>query len=368
MANNENIIWSPWVIDENSNIDTNIIEFNIPLKQDISYNDKIMENIKDYRIKSGSIIETKYDFFVNNKRINSLRKRAWKVIEERQDCLFVINTRFIDNFYINLPSTWNKGWQNVMLQLHINPNENQLEIKRKLDILLKLPLRYRSIVIEPANRYIDLERYLTTGFIDRVICSGGSEQIRQIKLIENSINSKLSKKQESLSEKQWNELYNPNHELKLITDIEKTDKNNIKQERLESASVGYVDIGDNTKLFFPIPLIQNFIEEDDTSIKSEYFSDLNIIKQYREVCELYDIEFSFRSTGDKIIINENIYKIKSNKDKESLAEFFELNISDRLFNWKADFKQIENQKIINSASRVYEKLLGTYYIERKTEK
>lgn len=365
MSEKNKIIWSPWIINEQGDINSNTIEFNRPIKQEIIYNENIMEKIKEYRIKSGSIIETDCDFFVNNTRINSIRKRAWKIIEERQDCLFILNTSYIDNFYIRLPSTWNKGWQNVMIQLHINPNENIEDINRKINLLLKLPLRYRAIMIEPINKYIELEKYLASGFIDKVICSGGSEENRNMQIVIDKLNSKINRKQNLMTEHQWKELYDPDDSLKIfgINDTcNKVNKNNCI-EKVEQ-SVGFVDIGDNTHLFFPIPIFSK-LEENKEYIKTEQYSDLNVVKQIRDKCELYDIEFAFKSTGDKIVIKDKLYKIKSESDKQSLADFFELNITERTFNWKADLKQIENQNTIKNAAKLYEKLLGTHYIERK---
>lgn len=69
----------------------------------------------EYKLQSGDLVYTCFtsDFFVED--ADQWRIEAYKMIRERQDLNFLIITKRIDRFYINLPKDWNDGYNNVII-------------------------------------------------------------------------------------------------------------------------------------------------------------------------------------------------------------------------------------------------------------
>lgn len=124
---------------------------------------------KSYKVESGSVILVcnTSDFFIEEADV--LRKDAWKVIEERKDCLFHIITKRIDRFEKCIPSNWFNGWQNVMISVSVS---NEEEAWTNVIKLLSLPIAHRGIVIEPMLEYIGISPFLMTGMIKEVKVGG----------------------------------------------------------------------------------------------------------------------------------------------------------------------------------------------------
>ena len=109
------------------------------------------------------------DFFVEE--ADEWRAEAWEMIRSRADLHFYIITKRIDRFMVSLPSDWADGYDNVTI---CSTCENQQTADHRLPILLELPIKHREIIHEPMLEEIHIEKYLSSGRIERVICGGES--------------------------------------------------------------------------------------------------------------------------------------------------------------------------------------------------
>lgn len=109
------------------------------------------------------------DFFVEE--ADEWRAEAWRMIRERQDLSFCIITKRIERFRVSLPDDWGGGYENVTVCATC---ENQAMADKRLPVLLELPIRHREIIHEPMLETVEIERYLASGKIERVICGGES--------------------------------------------------------------------------------------------------------------------------------------------------------------------------------------------------
>lgn len=109
------------------------------------------------------------DFFLPE--ADCWRSEIWSIIRTRQDLDFVIITKRIDRFNVELPKDWGEGYKNVTI---ICTCENQYMADRRLKIFLDLPIVNREVIEEPMLEKIDIEKYLATGKISCVTCGGES--------------------------------------------------------------------------------------------------------------------------------------------------------------------------------------------------
>jgi hypothetical protein len=123
----------------------------------------------EYIVKSGTTLATcmSSDFFLED--ADEWRNEAWQIIKERSDVRFFIITKRVHRIEKCLPSDWNEGYENV--DIHITC-ENQKMADYRLPILLKLPLKHKSIACSPFLEEIHLGEYLENGQIDSVSCGG----------------------------------------------------------------------------------------------------------------------------------------------------------------------------------------------------
>lgn len=126
---------------------------------------------KRYRISPGSNVMTCFtsDFLL--KEADEFRKVAWDCIRERSDCQFSFITKRIDRFLECIPDDWGDGWDNVHVTCTI---ENQKMADYRLPIFLSLPIKHRSLCLEPLLEYVDLTSYLPIHKIDYVVSGGES--------------------------------------------------------------------------------------------------------------------------------------------------------------------------------------------------
>ncbi len=124
-----------------------------------------------YKIESGAVVYVcmTSDFFIDE--ADKWRAEIWRMIKERPDVNFYIITKRINRFNVCLPDDWNSGYDNVTVCCTC---ENQRETDNRLPVFLSLPVKHREIIHEPMLENIDIEKYLSTGGIDRVICGGES--------------------------------------------------------------------------------------------------------------------------------------------------------------------------------------------------
>lgn len=109
------------------------------------------------------------DFFIDE--ADEWRRDAWRMIKERSDTEFYIITKRIHRFEVSLPDDWGDGYDNVTI---CSTCEDQRAADERLPVFLSLPIKHREIIHEPMLSDIHEEQYLSTGFVDRVICGGES--------------------------------------------------------------------------------------------------------------------------------------------------------------------------------------------------
>ena len=109
-------------------------EFDLPLRRN-----KNME----FKLKAGETVYTCFssDFFLDEADI--WRGEAWEMIRMRSDLQFLIITKRIDRFQIELPRDWGEGWENVAIYSTV---ENSVMAERRLPILMDIPVKHKGIV------------------------------------------------------------------------------------------------------------------------------------------------------------------------------------------------------------------------------
>ena len=136
--------------------------FNLPIQ---------IDRCGNYKYPSRTFFFTCYtsDFFLD--KADSFRDKAWDIIRTRSDCYFMIITKRIDMILSRLPYDWNDGYNNVEIVCTV---ENQHQADYRLPIYLSLPIKHKSLCIEPLLESIDIEKYLLSGQINHIICGGES--------------------------------------------------------------------------------------------------------------------------------------------------------------------------------------------------
>lgn len=109
------------------------------------------------------------DFFLDE--ADEWRAEAWSFIKERKDINFLIITKRIDRFEVNLPEDWKDGYDNVTIGCTC---ENQDRADYRLPIFIHMPIKHRIIIHEPMLESINIEGYICHGKIESVICGGES--------------------------------------------------------------------------------------------------------------------------------------------------------------------------------------------------
>ena len=175
-------IWNPWhgchrisegclncymfrrdsMYDKDSNIVTKTSTFDAPIRH---------SRDGAYKMQGCGMVYTcmTSDFFLEE--ADEWRKEAWTYIRKRSDLDFCIITKRIERFEVGLPDDWNDGYENVTICATC---ENQKRADERLPILLNLPIKHREIIHEPMLEKIDIERYLLSGRIEKVVCGGES--------------------------------------------------------------------------------------------------------------------------------------------------------------------------------------------------
>jgi protein gp37 len=124
----------------------------------------------EYKLVSGREVFTcgTSDFFLEE--ADEWRRDAWRFIRERSDLDFLIITKRIHRFRVNLPEDWEGGYPNVRIGCTV---ENQAMAVYRLPIFTELPIARRVIICEPLLEYVELSPYLSRG-IDQVVAGGES--------------------------------------------------------------------------------------------------------------------------------------------------------------------------------------------------
>ena len=150
--------------DAKRNVDTNLI---VKTKDFF----KPVEKLKNgaYKMKSGLVLLCfSSDFLIEE--ADEWRSECWQMIKERQDCEFMFLTKRIDRFANCIPTDWNDGYENVIVCCTV---ENQKNADYRLSIFKDLPIKHKSITVQPMLENIDIEQYLDG--IDLVVVGGESD-------------------------------------------------------------------------------------------------------------------------------------------------------------------------------------------------
>jgi protein gp37 len=123
-----------------------------------------------YKLSAGETIYTCFssDFFLEE--ADEWRIEAWKMIQLRSDLHFLIITKRIDRFSVNLPPDWGDGYNHVTI---CSTCENQDRADYRLPILLSLPIKHKAIICEPLLEPVNLSRWLNPS-IESVTVGGES--------------------------------------------------------------------------------------------------------------------------------------------------------------------------------------------------
>ena len=109
------------------------------------------------------------DFFLDEADV--WRAETWNIIRRRSDLHFVIITKRIHRFEVELPGDWGSGYENATICCTC---ENQNQADYRLPVFLELPIKHRTVIHEPMLEQIDIRKYLATGKIEGVTCGGES--------------------------------------------------------------------------------------------------------------------------------------------------------------------------------------------------
>jgi len=85
------------------------------------------------------------------------RAEMWRVIKDNPGVTFLLLTKRIERFYVNLPDDWGSGYANVKIGVTV---ENQSLADTRLPILLDIPVRDKFISCSPLLENINIEPYL----------------------------------------------------------------------------------------------------------------------------------------------------------------------------------------------------------------
>ena len=123
----------------------------------------------EYQIKSGELIRVcmTSDFFLEE--ADEWRFEAWQLIASRKDVKFYILTTRPERIMDNLPSDWNEGYENVILNVTC---ENQRRVEERMPIFIKVPAKHKGVMVAPFIGEVSLHKYLNLGNIEQVICGG----------------------------------------------------------------------------------------------------------------------------------------------------------------------------------------------------
>ncbi len=179
------VIWNPWhgctkissgckhcymyrkdaEFGKNSSIVTKTTSFRVP----------VMRNRKgEYKMHpDDGLVYTCFtsDFF--HPDADEWRKEAWDMMRERSDLTFYFVTKRPERFFASLPDDWGDGWDNIQICCTC---ENQYEANRRLPVFLKLPIKHKSVIVEPMLEQVSLAHFFEQypDQIEVVTCGGES--------------------------------------------------------------------------------------------------------------------------------------------------------------------------------------------------
>jgi protein gp37 len=125
----------------------------------------------EFKVPDGATFFTCFtsDFFIEE--ADEWRIEAWDMINQRCDCYFVIFTKRIERFTVNLPFNWGEGFKNVTIGVSC---ENQKMADERLSVLSTLPIQSKIIALAPLLEKVTISEYLSQSSLEYVIVDGES--------------------------------------------------------------------------------------------------------------------------------------------------------------------------------------------------
>ncbi len=122
-----------------------------------------------YKIQSGEQLRVcmTSDFFLEE--ADAWRDEAWSIIRQRPDVVFFLLTKRPERVRSCLPYDWGDGWENVFFNVSA---ENQKRADERISLLLDLPFKHKGVMCAPLIGEIGIEKYLSDGQIEQVLCDG----------------------------------------------------------------------------------------------------------------------------------------------------------------------------------------------------
>lgn len=122
-----------------------------------------------FKLASGETVRVcmTSDFFIEE--ADAWREEAWNVIYERPDLKFFLLTKRPERVEKCLPKDWGDGWENVFFNVTC---ENQRRADERIPILHGLPFKHKGIMTAPLLGEITIDKYLSEGQIEQVVCGG----------------------------------------------------------------------------------------------------------------------------------------------------------------------------------------------------
>lgn len=152
--------------DERRGVDSTIVtqtqNFDLPVRK---------KRNGDYKIASGTEVATCFtsDFF--HEDADNWRAEAWRMMRERSDLRFLMITKRIDRFHIELPDDWGDGYENVTVCCTV---ENQDRADYRLPIYRATPIKHKIIICEPILEPINLTGHLQDAWVEQIVVGGES--------------------------------------------------------------------------------------------------------------------------------------------------------------------------------------------------
>lgn len=124
----------------------------------------------EYKIPAGTEVATCFtsDFFVED--ADEWRIEAWEMIRERSDLNFLMITKRIDRFLVNLPEDWGDGYDHVTICCTM---ENQDRANYRMPLYKEAPIKHKIIICEPILERINLQPYIGP-WIEQIVVGGES--------------------------------------------------------------------------------------------------------------------------------------------------------------------------------------------------
>jgi protein gp37 len=108
------------------------------------------------------------DFFFEG--VDQYRDQCWEIMRQRPDIYFYLLTKRPERVIETLPSWWKAtDFTHVMMNVTC---ENQEMADKRLPILKTLPFKRLGIMCAPLLSDINLEPYISEGWIENVNCGG----------------------------------------------------------------------------------------------------------------------------------------------------------------------------------------------------